>query len=106
MLMRQGNDAMDQDVTVLAHTPRLVPNSDNAPMRSLPRCRFVKGSGPHFTDEVHQLLRQRLRIACSIAFVAFAVFLIYVGVRGGTTNGPDAFDRSLQVTVVAILGFL
>jgi eukaryotic-like serine/threonine-protein kinase len=103
--MTASADAMDQEPTVLAQDAPLRPGQKPvAP--SLPRCRFVKGSGPHITDEVHQLLRQRLRLACSIASVGFAVFLIMSLVRGENLDGPDAYDRALQISVVAILGFL
>src|ERR1022692_2291113 len=109
--MTPSNDAMDQEATVLAHdAPRkLLPISElDITPKQAKRCAMalVKGSGLHFSDEVHQLLRQRLRIACSIAFVSFAIFLVYIWLHGGAPDGPDAFDRALQISVVAILGFL
>jgi eukaryotic-like serine/threonine-protein kinase len=102
--MNYRNDPIDQESTVLAQpaTPQL----DSPPMPSMPRCRFVKGSGLHFTDEVHQLLRQRLRIACSIAFFVFAYFMIFTWGHAQTSDGPDEYDIALQRSVVALLGFL
>src|SRR5437016_3416121 len=106
--MNSSNDGADQEPTVLARPQPLAPpqGGAKAPLPSLPRCRFVKGSGPHFTDEVHQLLRQRLRIACSIAFVVFAYFMISTWGQPQTSDGPDQFDIALQRSVVALLGFL
>ena len=106
--MNPRDDAMDQEATVLAQNPPhvAVRKIDTAPsVPSGPRCRFVQGSGAHFTDEVHQLLRQRLRLACSIAFVVFATFLVLSQLRGAARVGPDEYDRALQLTVVALLGF-
>jgi tRNA A-37 threonylcarbamoyl transferase component Bud32 len=109
--MTSSNDAMDQEATVLAHDapqkPLPINEIDITPR--LPKrgaMVLVKGSGPQFTDEVHQLLRRRLRIACSIAFVGFALFMVNSWLRGEIKDGPDAFDTALQITVVAILGFL
>jgi serine/threonine-protein kinase len=107
--MNRSDDAMDQEATVLAPDarPSAVPKADTVPAAPTPhRCRFVKGSGPHFSDEVHELLRQRLRIACSIAFVVFAIFLLWNWFGNATLNGPDGFDHALQITVVSILMFL
>src|ERR1051325_5870953 len=102
--MKNGRNT-DQEPTVLAQTPSLGPLPKSVgPIGSAPRCRFVKGSGPHFTDEVHQLLRQRLRIACSIAFIAFAAFMIFMSLNASPAAGLDVFDRVLQAGVVAILG--
>ena len=96
---------MDEDQTVLAAgLPQPLRKLDTAPARtSAPRCQLVKGSGPHFSDEVHQLLRQRLRIACSIAFCGFAAFLAWASLGGAIGRELDGFDRALQLTVVAIL---
>jgi eukaryotic-like serine/threonine-protein kinase len=111
MHMNHSNDPMDLESTVLAQPPAMMraPLVDSPPAPSVPRCRFVKGSGLHFTDEVHQLLRQRLRIAGSIAFASFTLFLGYTWLNswmsGEVVDGPDGFDRALQITVVAILGF-
>jgi tRNA A-37 threonylcarbamoyl transferase component Bud32 len=109
--MNLSDEAMDQEQTVLAQAapkaPAPVPEIDTAPQApSAPRCRLVKGSGPHLSDEVHQLLRQRLRIACSIAFVGFAAFLVRTWFRGEIPGGPDALDTALHEGVVAILLFL
>jgi serine/threonine-protein kinase len=105
--MNLSDEAMDQEQTVLAQDARRPSKIDTEPQAPAGRgCRLVKGSGPHLSDEVHQLLRQRLRIACSIAFVGFASFWVKNWFRGEIPAGPDAFDNALQTTVVAILGFL
>jgi tRNA A-37 threonylcarbamoyl transferase component Bud32 len=108
-IMNLSDEAMDQEQTVLARdAPKVpVPVVDTAPQApSGPRCRLVKGSGPHLSDEVHQLLRQRLRIACSIAFAGFILFMLNNWLWGEIKDGPDAFDTALQMSVAAILGFL
>src|SRR2546422_226844 len=100
--------AMDQDPTVLAQDARTPPKkSETVPLASPQPMALVKGSGPHFTDEVHELLRGRLRVASSIAFVGFATFLVWVWFGGPIEqDGADGFDRALQIAVVAILGAL
>ena len=70
--MNPRNDALDQESTVLAQDAfKAVPANARLDTSPVPhRCMaLVQGSGPHYTEEVHQLLRQRLRIACSIASV-------------------------------------
>jgi tRNA A-37 threonylcarbamoyl transferase component Bud32 len=99
-IMNLSEDAMAQDQTVLAQdAPLPTPKTRRA-------MAIVKGTGAHFTDEVHQLLRQRLRVACSIAFLGFAMFMINIWLRGHVADGPDEIDIALQVSVVAILGFV
>ncbi len=102
--MSPANDAMDQQATVLAQDAPITPppKPDTAPAVS-PR-RLVKGSGPHFTDEVHELLRGRLRIASSIALFGLGYFLVRSLLPGGQDRaGADEYDLALHAAVVAIL---
>jgi len=68
---------------------------------------LVLGTGQHFTDEVHRLLRTRLRIACTIALGGLGAFLLFTfwKMYHGTLDrfGPDAYDVALHTFVVAIL---
>ena len=92
--MNPGSDALDPESTVLAHdakkpVPRLKADTSSLPQRCMA---MVKGSGQHYTDEVYQLLRQRLRLASTIAFCGFLAFFlrnVFVGVE---KYGPDQFD--------------
>jgi serine/threonine-protein kinase len=106
--MNPRNDALDQESTVLAQDALkpapAKPRIDTSPFPQ--RCMaMVQGSGPHYTDEVHQLLRQRLRLAGSIAFAGFLTFFLRKLIFG-TGNGSDAFDTALNGVVVGTLAFL
>ncbi len=111
--MNPRDDALDQESTVLAQDAFSAgpakPRIDTSPIPQ--RCMaMVQGSGPHYTDEVHQLLRQRLRIAGSIAFVGFLWFFLrhlYHDAFGGlSTSGQDGYDMALHCTVVGTLALL
>jgi eukaryotic-like serine/threonine-protein kinase len=108
-IMNRSDEAMDQESTVLAQDAfKAVPANaglDTSPVP--PRCMaLVQGSGPHYTEEVHQLLRQRLRIACSIAFAAFFAFLVWGWFREHAHEKGEGFDAALQYAVVGTLGLL
>jgi len=107
--MATDRERMNDDATVLdADAPNRRENKPDtvASPASAPPCQIVKGSGQHFSDEVHEILRQRLRIACSIAFAGFAIFFVRSFFMPVNVGGPDAIDNALQIAVVAILGFL
>src|SRR5262249_14601670 len=58
------------------------------------------------SEEVHELLRQRLRIACSIALFGFGAFLVMNFVRPPELIfQAEPIDQALNYTVVAILAF-
>ena len=69
--MNRSNNAVDLEPTLLAQgtPPAALPmqtiDSTPAKPKHGPMA-LVQGSGPHFTDEVHDLLRRRLRLACAI----------------------------------------
>jgi serine/threonine-protein kinase len=111
--MNPRDDALDQESTVLAQDARNAaparPRIDTSPIPQ--RCMaMVQGSGLHYTDEVHQLLRQRLRVAGSIAFLGFLWFflrhLYHDAFGAATKGGPDSFDMALHGVVVATLALL
>jgi serine/threonine-protein kinase len=103
--MNRNHDALDQEPTVLASTsPPATKRNDTSPLPSPQPMALVKGSGPHFTDEVHELLRRRLRIASSIAFFVFGYFFIRNLFANSLSQlGGDAFDIALHSVVVAVL---
>lgn len=109
--MTPGHDAMDPESTVLARDPfhagQISAKHLESSPASPPCVALIQGSCPHLTDELHQLLRQRLRIACSIAFAAFFAFLVWGWFH--TPPHPDIrppFDAALQYAVVGTLGML
>ncbi len=107
--MKPRNDALDQESTVLAQDAfKAAPANARLDTSPVPqRCMaLVQGSGPHYTDEVHQLLRQRLRIACSIAFAAFLAFLVWGWFHSVGHDKGEGFDIALQYAVVGTLGVL
>src|ERR1043165_4199341 len=79
------------------------------PRRTPHQCMaLVQGSGPHLTDEIDQVLRSRLRVACTISAVSFTSFFLWSFVRTiqGASSGPsgfDAFDQALRCLVIATL---
>jgi eukaryotic-like serine/threonine-protein kinase len=91
-----------QEPTILA------PNAYAAPRHTPHQCvALVQGSGLHLSDELHELLRRRLRIACTICAIGFSMFLLRNMWR--TTDGhegPDAWDRALRYAMIAVLVFL
>jgi serine/threonine-protein kinase len=107
--MNPSDLAMDQEPTVLAPKPSGTPPptfelSPTSPLPSRCKMALVKGSGPLLTDEVHQLLRQRLRVACAIALCTLGIFFIRnVLTFGARLDGPDLFDVGMQGGVVLIL---
>ena len=106
-----GNFAGDQDSTVMAPRPLPLPSlagKEGTPSSFPSRCKMalVQGSGPHLSEEIHQLLRQRLRIACSIAFATFFAFLVRGWFHTDHHEVREPFDVALQHVVVATLGML
>jgi serine/threonine-protein kinase len=82
--------------------------ADPLPRRTSHQCMaLVKGSGPHLTDEIHELLRRRLRLACTICAVGFSSLLLSFLWRSEDKHAShDAFDRAMQLGMIAILVFL
>lgn len=107
--MNPRQDAMDQEATVLAPHAPVTPakQSDPTPISLARRpMALVQGSGQHYTEEIHQLLRQRLRLACTIALSGFASFLVMsLLYPRNDVFKPDSLDTALHFAVLAILTF-
>jgi serine/threonine-protein kinase len=101
--------ALDQEATVLAQKAPETPakDMDTTPAESARRPMvLVQGSGQHFTAEIHELLRRRLRVACSLALFGLGAFLALNLLSPRTDAfGFDAFDHALHVGLVALLTF-
>src|SRR5712671_6759613 len=82
--------------------------SANAPAATPSRRRIalVPGSTTHLTDELHCLLRRRLRVAGLIALAGFAVFFVKSLLLPSTLRGPQPIDVALNAVVVAVLTVL
>ena len=76
------------------------------PTPSRRRIALVPGTTTHLTDELHCLLRRRLRVAGLIALAGFAVFLVKSLLVPNTLKSPQPVDLSLNAVVVAILTIL
>ena len=105
--MTPSQNATDQEATVLAPDARSTPakRAEVTPVdRSCrPMC-IVQGSGLHYSEELDTLLRNRLRIASSIALFGFGSFLILGLLRPRTDIfAPEAIDVALHIGTVAIL---
>ncbi len=100
---------MDQDATVLAPTTPVTPPKpfDPTPLSSVRRpIALVQGSGQHYTEEIHYLLRQRLRLACTIALSGFTAFLVMsLLYPRDDVFTPDSIDTALHFAVLAVLTF-
>src|SRR5437879_1657460 len=66
------------------------------PTASRRRIALVPGGTTHLTDELHSLLRRRLRVAGLIALAGFAVFLVKSLLLPNTLRGPQPIDLALQ----------
>ncbi len=77
----------------------------NRPVTAARRCMaLVPGTTSHLSDELHSLLRKRLRVAGLIALAAFGVFLIKNLFFAAPTLGPpDPLRLLLQAVVVALI---
>src|SRR5688572_4433187 len=64
---------------------------------------LVQGSAPHLSEEIHALLRRRLRIACTICAAAFASAPVRYLLQTEQSSARDPFSRALQLTLLAIL---
>ena len=64
---------------------------------------LVPGSGAHYSDELHCLLRRRLRIAGLIAWCGFTLFLVRNFLLNGTAEGPTPAGLAIHCVVVAVL---
>ena len=106
--MNRNSDAIDQEPTVLAQDASApAKRIDTSPLTSARPMALVKGSGPHFTDEIHELLRGRLRIASSIALFVFGYFMVrnvqHLLAGAPDRFGADDFDMALHSAVVLVL---
>ena len=80
-----------------AHAPSATPSR---------RIALVPGTSTHLTDELHCLLRRRLRVAGLIALAGFAVFLVKSLIVPNTLRGPQPLDLALHALVVAVMTVL
>jgi tRNA A-37 threonylcarbamoyl transferase component Bud32 len=104
-------DRPDLDATVPAQdapsTPARAQDATPQDQASRGPIAMVLGTGQHFTDEVHRLLRQRLRIACSIALFGLGAFLLFtfwkLAALPRDRFDPEPFDIAMHAVVVAIL---
>ncbi|REJ64461.1 MAG: serine/threonine protein kinase [Planctomycetota bacterium] len=61
---------------------------------------LVEGSGPELSDEIRQLLRERLRVAAIVLCAGFSVFLIYRLLAPESTESNSIFVFHIVVTLV------
>jgi serine/threonine-protein kinase len=80
--------------------------AQSPPTPSRRRIALVPGTTTHLTDDLHSLLRRRLRVAGLIALAGFAVFLVKSLIVPNTLKGPQPIDLALNAVVVAILTVL
>src|SRR5947209_20492762 len=75
---------------------------------SRPCMALVTGTGSHLTEEVHCLLRSRLRMASLIGLSGFAQFLVkpYLFPSDHNPADSDAALPVLRYTLLALLVFL
>ena len=80
----------------------------NLPPTPAPRrcMALVPGSGTQLTDELHCLLRRRLRVAGLIGLAVLATFLVKHLVAPTVPAGPQPVDLAIHAGVVAILTLL
>lgn len=80
--------------------------SDKASTGSSPAERpcmaLAPGSQPHLSDEIHCLLRRRLRVAGLIALAGFGIFLAKLLLYPPPVDGPQPLDLALHAGVVAL----
>ena len=105
-----NRDRPDLDATVQAQDAPVTPvhrHQTTAAQHERLDMALVQGSGTQFADELQRLLRQRLRLACTISLFGMGAFLAVVShsiwTDGFDPFGPDRFDFGLHATVVAIL---
>src|SRR5436309_241692 len=70
------------------------------------RIALVPGSTTQVTDELHCLLRRRLRVAGLIALAGFATFLLKSFLTPSTPLGPQPVDLAANTLVVAFITVL
>jgi serine/threonine protein kinase len=107
-LSRQASRAVDHQLSRTApdvnSPPRGVPSTGAAPSRR--RLALVPGTSSHLTDELHCLLRRRLRVAGLIALTAFAVFLFKNLFFPNPALPPQPLLLALHAAVVAVMTVL
>jgi serine/threonine protein kinase len=107
-LSRQTARAVDHQLSRTApdvnSPPRGAPSTGAAPSRR--RLALVPGTSSHLTDELHCLLRRRLRVAGLIALTAFAVFLVKNLFFPNASLPPQPLHLALHAAVVAVMTIL
>lgn len=104
----------DQTATVLAPDSKSVPRTPRshaqqvetapAPVAPSGRClALVPGSGAHMTDELHCLLRRRLRVAGLIALSGVAIFFVKGLLAPRLPQGPQPLDLAIHASALAIM---
>src|SRR5438105_11014906 len=67
---------------------------------------LVPGTTSHVAEELHLLLRKRLRVAGLIALAGFAVFLIKGLLSPSPVHGHQPIDLAVHAVVVAVMTVL
>jgi tRNA A-37 threonylcarbamoyl transferase component Bud32 len=101
MLKEVDHAAASQSTTAFGAKPVPLPAAS-----SRRRIALVPGTTTHLTDDLHCLLRRRLRIAGLIALAGFAIFLVKSLVSPNDLKGPQPIDLALQALVVAVMTVL
>src|ERR1043166_4243312 len=98
-----GTDSSSQETTIPSSSAEMHPaaaaKTFPTPQRHMA---MVQGSGPHYTDEIHELLRLRLRMASTICTLGFTTYYVMSLFQGPVPGGPEIFDRLLHGFVVAV----